>query len=67
MPYTRKGECVYKQPSNIKVGCSDSVSKAKKYIKALYTSELNESLPNTLSPEEYSIIVNKYMKSFLED
>lgn len=28
---------------------------------------LNESLPNLLSPEEYTIIVNKYMKKFLED
>lgn len=28
---------------------------------------LKESLPNTLSPSEYNIIVNKYMKTFLED
>ena len=28
---------------------------------------LNESLPNTLSSQEYNTIVNKYMKKFLED
>jgi len=38
MPYERKGKCVYK-PSGEKVGCSDTVEKAKKYIKALYASE----------------------------
>ena len=38
MPYERKGKCVYK-PSGKKVGCSDTIEKAKKYIKALYSSE----------------------------
>tara|TARA_R110000803_G_scaffold145465_1_gene211265 strand:+ start:637 stop:837 length:201 start_codon:yes stop_codon:yes gene_type:complete len=28
---------------------------------------LNESLPNTLSSQEYNTTVNKYMKKFLED
>tara|TARA_R110000751_G_scaffold238852_4_gene339606 strand:- start:699 stop:899 length:201 start_codon:yes stop_codon:yes gene_type:complete len=28
---------------------------------------LNESLPNTLSAQEYNTTVNKYMKKFLED
>jgi hypothetical protein len=28
---------------------------------------LNESLPNTLSSQEYNTIVNKYMKKFLKD
>ena len=56
MPYERKGKCVYKKPSGKKVGCSDTVAKAKKYIQALYASELNESLPNTISPEEQAKI-----------
>jgi hypothetical protein len=37
MPYKRKGKCVYKDTGK-KMGCSDSASKAKKYIKALYAN-----------------------------
>jgi len=66
MPYERKGKCVYKKPSGKKVGCSDTVAKAKKYIQALYASELNESLPNTISPEEQTKI-KEFMKAFMED
>ena len=71
MPYERKGKCVYKKHSNGKlskepVGCSDTVAKAKKYIQALYASELNESLPNTISPEEQAKI-KEFMKAFMED
>ena len=67
MPYKREGNCVYKKSTNKKVGCSDSAKDAKEYLKALYASEMNESLPNTISPSEYSIAVNKYMKEFLRD
>jgi len=71
MPYERKGKCVYKKYSNDKsskkpVGCSDTVAKAKKYIQALYASELNESLPNTISPEEQAKI-KEFMKAFMKD
>jgi hypothetical protein len=66
MPYERKGKCVYKKSTNKKVGCSDTVTKAKKYIQALYTSELNESLPNTISPEEQAKI-KEYMAAFIKD
>jgi hypothetical protein len=71
MPYERKGKCVYKKHSNGKlnkepVGCSDTVAKAKKYIQALYASELNESLPNIISPEEQAKI-KEFMKAFMED
>jgi hypothetical protein len=66
MPYERKGKCVYKKSTNKKVGCSDTVAKAKKYIQALYTSELNESLPNTISPEEQAKI-KEYMAAFIKD
>ena len=66
MPYERKGKCVYKKSPNKKVGCSDTVAKTKKYIQALYTSELNESLPNTISPEEQAKI-KEYMAAFIKD
>lgn len=38
MPYVRKGKIVYKRVDGrlVKVGSSTSISKAKKYIKALY-------------------------------
>lgn len=38
MPYKRKGKCVYKKGGK-KVGCSKTIKKAKKYIKALYANE----------------------------
>ena len=66
MPYERKDKCVYKKSPNKKVGCSDTVAKAKKYIQALYTSELNESLPNIISPEEQAKI-KEYMAAFIKD
>ena len=66
MPYERKGKCVYKKPSGKKVGCSDTVEKAKKYIQALYASELNESLPNTITPEEQAKI-KEFMSAFMDD
>jgi hypothetical protein len=66
MPYKRKDKCVYKKSTNKKVGCSDTVAKAKKYIQALYTSELNESLPNTISPKEQDKI-EEFMAAFIKD
>ena len=42
MPFRRDGKCVFKIKKNNKKGkkkgCSDSVAKAKKYLKALYAS-----------------------------
>ena len=42
MPFKRKGKCVFKITKNgkkgKKKGCSKSVSKAKKYVKALYAN-----------------------------
>ncbi len=42
MPFKRKGKCVFKitkkGKQGKKKGCSKSVSKAKKYLKALYTN-----------------------------
>ena len=50
MPYVRDGKCVYKKNKDgskgEKTGCSDSVSMAKQYLKALYAQEgeANESV-----------------------
>jgi len=65
MPYKRVGKCVYKKNTNgelgAKVGCSDSVEKAKSYLKALYAAEggdINEE--KDMSTQDY---VNLYMKN----
>jgi hypothetical protein len=39
MPYERKGKCIYNKETGEKKGCSTSVGKAKKYMRALYASE----------------------------
>ena len=41
MPYKRKRKCVYKKNGK-KVGCSKSVGKAKKYLKALAINVTNK-------------------------
>ena len=62
MPWKRKGKCVYKVSKNNskskKQGCSDSVAKAKKYLKALYanSSDVNEEI------EEYFLQLSKQEK-----
>jgi len=38
MPYTRKGNCVYKE-TGAKVGCSKDAAGADKYMKALYAAD----------------------------
>jgi hypothetical protein len=38
MPYTRKGNCVYKETGK-KMGCSKDASAAEKYMNALYAAE----------------------------
>lgn len=42
MPWKRKGKCVFKVTKSGKTkkkqGCSDTVAKAKKYLKALYAN-----------------------------
>jgi hypothetical protein len=61
MPYKRVGKCVFKKQPNGKlsekpVGCSDSVEKAKSYLKALYSAEtLNESLSPEVSRKAKAI------------
>ena len=44
MPYERKGNCVYNKETGEKKGCSSNAAKAKEYMKALYASELKETL-----------------------
>jgi hypothetical protein len=39
MPYERKGKCIYNKETGEKKGCSTSVGKAKKYMRALYAAE----------------------------
>tara|TARA_R110002074_G_scaffold109763_1_gene236536 strand:+ start:1458 stop:1631 length:174 start_codon:yes stop_codon:yes gene_type:complete len=54
MPYKRVGKCVYKKmrdgSQGKKKGCSSSVSKAKRYLKKLYSVEeiIREELKNIL-------------------
>jgi cation transport regulator ChaB len=39
MPYERKGKCIYNKETGEKKGCSTSIGKAKKYMRALYAAE----------------------------
>lgn len=48
MPYTRKDKCVYKKDTGKKVGCSKSVGKVKKYIKALHANVDDEETFDSL-------------------
>ncbi len=52
--YERKGKCVYKQETGEKKGCSDTVSMAKKYVKALYanTDDIKEEIEEYFLREE---------------
>ena len=65
MPYKRVGKCVYKKYDNgelgAKVGCSDSVEKAKDYLKALYAAEgSNIKEEKDMSTQDY---INMYMNN----
>lgn len=48
MPYERKGKCVYKKNTGKKVGCSKTVSKAKKHLSALHANVQDEETFNNL-------------------
>jgi hypothetical protein len=39
MPYERKGKCIYNKETGEKKGCSNSIGKAKAYMRALYAAE----------------------------
>lgn len=60
MPYTRKGNCVYKETGK-KMGCSKDAVAAEKYMSALYAAEkgnLKEGFePETISPNEPELAV----------
>jgi hypothetical protein len=60
MPYTRKGNCVYKETGK-KMGCSKDASAAEKYMSALYASEkgqLKEGYgEDTIDPNQPEIAV----------
>lgn len=42
MPYKRVGKCVINKRTGKNKGCSTSVAKAKKHMKALYAATANE-------------------------
>jgi hypothetical protein len=60
MPYTRKGNCVYKETGK-KMGCSKDAASAEKYMSALYASEkgqLKEGYgEDTIDPNQPEIAV----------
>lgn len=60
MPYTRKGNCVYKETGK-KMGCSKDASAAEKYMSALYAAEkgqLKEGYgEDTINPNEPELAV----------
>jgi len=60
MPYTRKGNCVYKETGK-KMGCSKDAAAAEKYMSALYAAEkgnLKEGFePETINPNEPEVAV----------
>jgi hypothetical protein len=60
MPYTRKGNCIYKETGK-KMGCSKDASAAEKYMSALYASEkgqLKEGFePDTIDPNQPELAV----------
>ena len=65
MPYKRVGKCVYKKSNNgelgAKVGCSDSVEKAREYLKALYAAEDGDiKEEKDMSTQDY---INMYMRN----
>ena len=54
--FERKGKCVYKKTGK-KKGCSDSVPKAKKYLKALYANsdDVNEDISSYFNDIEENL------------
>lgn len=58
MPYTRKGRCVYRSDTGKKVGCSTSIPKAKRYIKALHANVEDEEIKSF--NETVESILEKY-------
>ena len=75
MPYTRKGNCVYKETGK-KMGCSKDTSAAEKYMSALYAAEkgnIKEGFePDTIDPNEPELAITvelpnptKLMASFI--
>jgi hypothetical protein len=56
MPYIRKNKCVFRKDTGKKVGCSDTVEKAKAYLKALYAAE----------DEEFDSVVNGILKENID-
>ena len=66
MPYTRKGNCVYKETGK-KMGCSKDANAAEKYMKALYAAEsgnIKEGFePDTIDPDQPELAVTVELPS----
>ena len=60
MPYIRKNRCVYKKDTGKKVGCSTSISKAKKYLTTLNikASEEEETESSTTKLTQIELLEN---------
>ena len=60
MPYTRKGNCVFKETGK-KMGCSKDAAAAEKYMKALYAAEsgnIKEGFePETIDPNQPELAI----------
>lgn len=59
MPYKRVGKCVYKKTTGKKVGCSNSIEKAKKYLTALRINAEDEERQESFT-EAYKQIIQQY-------
>lgn len=58
MPYKRVGKCVYRKDTGKKVGCSDSIGKAKKYLTTLRIKAAEED------EETFTAIYEKLIQEY---
>lgn len=59
MPYKRVGKCVFLKKTGKKVGCADSIEKAKKYLVALHMNAEDEEKKETFT-ETYEQLIQQY-------
>jgi len=62
MPYTVKGNCVYKKNSREKVGCTDG--DVNKYLAALHA---NEPKSESMTPDQFYNIIREEISFFLSN
>jgi hypothetical protein len=70
MPYVRCGKCVYKghtcKDKGKKVGCSDSIEKAKKYLSKL-RMEANENVMRKITKNKLMRLIKEELEVVLTD